>query len=693
MPQTESRPSQHSGSTEAPLPPLDPAPAAVTWRSVLLGAFVSAFVAALSPFNDFVVANSFLVGSYLPPFVVGVFFCLAVFINAPLQKLRPAWALRPGELAVVMAMLLVACAVPGQGLMRQFIPLPVAPFYIGASDNAFWRAFLELELPHWLFPVDFSGDPRTDLSVRAFYARLSGGESIPWSQWLIPLAAWGVFIGALFATLLALSNLIRRQWAQHERLAFPLANLQLSMIEAPEPGRLLNRLFRARSFWISGAAIFFVQSLRGLHAYFPKEVPEIPISWDLGNLFTEEPWRFFHYSVKTGTIYFTLIAVCFFIQSRVALSLWLIFLLEQCINVQVQMSGATIPDPAWRDQHLGASVVFVVGIFWIGRSHWMMILRQAVGRYRQYEPRGDFISYRVSAWIALACMLIMGGWLVVIGVSVTATLICLAFLVGGHIIISRIVAETGLPFMRVNIFPNQIITRFPVSGFSGRDVFMAGTFYLTGTLTTRESLMAFATHGMTIADGAHDEQMPRSTGRKIFALFAGALLLSFVVGTISSLWSYYNYAAPLKAGATTIVNDAGSETWPREFAANALKSHDSGRYPPSPHNAWTHMGIGAAVMAVLQAGSWRWTGWPLAPVGYLVTSTWYIQTAWFSIFLGWLAKILIVRFGGAQLYQAARPAFIGLIVGEALAAGVWLLINLILALNNYAYYPQTFLPT
>ena len=35
----------------------------------------------------------------------------------------------------------------------------------------------------------------------------------------------------------------------------------------------------------------------------------------------------------------------------------------------------------------------------------------------------------------------------------------------------------------------------------------------------------------------------------------------------------------------------------------------------------------------------------------------------FSLFLGWVCKTLIVRLGGIQLYQRARPLFLGLILG------------------------------
>ena len=89
----------------------------------------------------------------------------------------------------------------------------------------------------------------------------------------------------------------------------------------------------------------------------------------------------------------------------------------------------------------------------------------------------------------------------------------------------------------------------------------------------------------------------------------------------------------------------------------------------------------------------RSASWPLLPVGYLLCNSPYIAEAWFSLMLGWLAKVLILKFGGASLYQKARPIFVGLIFGEALAAGVWMLISLALAMAGYDYQSIPMLPT
>lgn len=52
-----------------------------------------------------------------------------------------------------------------------------------------------------------------------------------------------------------------------------------------------------------------------------------------------------------------------------------------------------------------------------------------------------------------------------------------------------------------------------------------------------------------------------------------------------------------------------------------------------------------------------------------------MDALWFSIFLAWLIKLAVLKYGGPWLFRATRPFFIGLIVGQFVAAGAWLAID------------------
>jgi hypothetical protein len=118
-----------------------------------------------------------------------------------------------------------------------------------------------MNLPKWLFPVADVAEGRTDPAATWFFTRVPRGEHIPWSAWIVPLIAWGVFAAAMLATLVSIGRLILEQWASNERLPLPLVAVQAALIEAPEPGFALNKLFRTPMLWIALGVVFAVLML------------------------------------------------------------------------------------------------------------------------------------------------------------------------------------------------------------------------------------------------------------------------------------------------------------------------------------------------------------------------------------------------------------------------------------------------
>ena len=71
----------------------------------------------------------------------------------------------------------------------------------------------------------------------------------------------------------------------------------------------------------------------------------------------------------------------------------------------------------------------------------------------------------------------------------------------------------------------------------------------------------------------------------------------------------------------------------------------------------------------------RFLWWPLNPIGFPIGGNYMMDRVWFNVFLAWLIKRLMLRFGGASAYRASQTFFLGLIVGEALCNGLWLVID------------------
>jgi hypothetical protein len=678
------------------LPVAMPARRAVSWRSVGLGTLLVAVVCAITPYNDYVINNSFLTGNFFPPALV-LSLLTMVGINGLVNKHKPRVALSGGEMGVVTAMLMVACAVPGQGLMRNLIPLPVSFFYLGRGDDALWRVFSNLGLPAWLWPVDMA-DGKTSDVVNEFYGRTPDGQSIPWRPWIVPLIGWLSFVACFYSALLALASLLRQHWAVNERVPFPLAQLGTMLIEPPERGRAANGLLSSRSFWIFAGAVFVLQSLAALHVYHQQYFPDLSFTFDLNKTLTEEPWRYLIGEVKQSTLFFTFVGITYFIQLRVGFSLWAIFIAEAFITMWFRNAGSDVTQEMWDDQHVGACATFLVGTLWVGRKHWGLVARQAVGLDRS-SAQGDY------AWRARALIVAVVGmylWLLVVGVSVAFGLAIVAFMLACHVVIARIVAETGLPFMRVHPTMYQMTSMSSPTLLTGRDMFFTGFSSYVGPVACRESLLTHALHGTLVgAGGAEDESHARSderarayrsAARRLMAAMAWALVVAVAVSIVSSLWCYYNYTIPLNKGEQNVVNFWGSIEMPRTYIGKQIVDHSQGRYPPRAHDAMTQVGIGVGMTAVLMFGALRYASWPLMPVAYVVSTTWYVKVAWWSILVGWAAKVLILRFGGASLYQKLKPAFVGMIIGEAVATGFWLIVAIVLVWTGHEYQVIRFLP-
>jgi hypothetical protein len=644
----------------------------VTVRSVFLGIIAVLLVCFLTPFNDFVLSNTSLTAGFMPLGAVLILFVLVVGINGSLYRWFPRHALSSAELAVVVLMTLVACSIPNWGLMRFLIPQPVAPFHMGARDDFFWKSFVGMNLPHWLFPVGDVADGRTNPIAVWFYNHVPQGESIPYRAWVVPLAAWGIFVGAMLATFAALARLVLDQWALNERLPFPIAQVQSALIESPQPGFALNGLFRNPVLWIGLCGVLLIHMLTILNTYFPRHVPVIPLRFDLSGILSEEPFIYLRPRLKRSFLSFTIVGMTFFIRSRAAFSLWATFIVLNLIDMEQGMRQADIPAAAYGDQHLGACFAFVLGILWIGRHQWWRILRGAFGA--KIDGGG-----RLAFWIAVFGIAIMLGWLWAVGVHLYMAVMIVAFLVMGQLVVARVVAETGLTFFRMGAEASQIYSNTPPGWYTTRDIYFGGVFNLLGPYATREGLTTFATTALVVC---RNVGAVARNAMRIGWVIALALVVGFVVAAATNLYCQYSFSTPTMQTASPQRNYYGAEAFPQREIQTPVDQFSTGRFAPKEYSSPGHMAIGFVVTGLLEAASLRWASWPFLPVGFVASYGTPVADAWFSIFVGWLAQLLIVRFGGASFYQKAKPFFIGLIFGEALAAGIWLVINAIVVLHG-----------
>ena len=679
-------------------------------RSLGIGLLGAVYVAALTPFNDYAVGNTYLVGNFLPVGVLLFVAVLLLLVNAPLLKLRPGSALASGEIAVALGMMLVACAMPSSGLMRYLFPSLVGLYARAGSDAANAATLREHQFPDWLLPAFESDDAvrrAGEPVVTEFMGRVPGvGDSlfdmlaaVPWSAWLLPAATWGVLIAFLFGAVLFGAVIVRRQWVENERLAFPLAGVWTSLIEQPRPGRALNATLGSRAFWISLAAVFAFHGWNALNSYHPQGFPELPRGFDFNaSLFSEPPLTWLDWGAKRANVYFAMVGIAFFLQTKVGFSLWFCYLLMALGKVGLKQYGTDITAQMEEDQSAGAFAAFALVILWVGRRHWGTVARQMVRGRRQGEPAGRYLPYPVAGWGLTLCTLGVVAVLTLAGMSLWPAVVLTLGTLLVFLVMARVVAETGLIFAQLR----APVSRFfvyqaasPLGKVGGYDFLWSKHFETLFNHDLRENLGVYATHALRVADeSAYKRETGPSAWRRTWP-FVGALVLALVVGYVASAAStlavHYNYAARLDKQAQTPLDRHAQDGNPAG-TLNQTRQYEQPAGLPESHSKSLHVGLGAAVTGAAAFLRLRFDAWPLHPIGFLLVYTYPIRMIWFSLMLGWIAKALIVKFGGPPLMRSARPFFLGLIVGEAAAAACWLTVSLVLVSLDLPYEAVNLLP-
>lgn len=681
----------------------------VNWRSVSLGLLGVLFICILTPYNNYVLSNTDFIGSHLPASLLVFFFVFVLLVNGLLWRFAPRRALGGGELAVALAMALVSCALPSNGLMRYLPGHLVSFFSTAAVDNDSATILRQLDLPDWLWPRMAADDPverAMDPVVRDFVSRMHLPDdrfvtrfaAVPWQSWIVPAIAWGIFFFALCGAVLFLALIFRRQWVENEKLAFPLASVYLSLIEPPERGRFLNSLLRNRLFWWAFAGVFLLHGFNALHVYDPQHWPVIPISYDLRDILANPPWRFTHYNFQVSGIYFTVVGIMIFVQGRIAFSLWFFYVVMQVVRMGYGTYQLTYTGAMQADHMLGGLVAVAVMILWVARRHLALIAVHMFRRPRPGEAGGRYLPDAVSGWGFVACTAILIAWMTAAGTTLVGAVVIIGMILMAFIVLARIVAETGLIYVQVGVAIDRVwLLSADIGGAAGRtglgNIFFSNWFFGMFLNDTRESLPVYATHAVRIADDrayANERNWRRAV--PFVAVLVLAIVVAFAASGASSLYIHYSYEYPLD-NSDARVGQWGSMTMPATMALGWTKGYLPPRAGPSePHSRVGHF-VGAGLFTgFLGTMNLRFAAWPLHPIGFVIANTWGLHQIWFSIFIGWLAKGLIVRYGGAGLYRTIRPLFIGLIFGEAAAMAFWLCISLALSSIGETYHAIQILP-
>ena len=643
----------------------------VTWRAVLLSLLLAAMFGYVVPTVDYRYSDTFLGAAHLPVGAIAVLLALLLVVN-PLLKLASARAaLGRNEVLTVYITCLFSVLVPGRGGENFFIPQVLSSFYYATKENK-WLDFLLPYIKPWMTPALAPDGKVNSKLVADWYQGLPPNQEIPWGAWLVPLAAWTAIIFALYAMLGCLGVMVRAQWAQREALAFPLLKLPMQMTEdVDKPGAGLGSFFRSPAMWVGFSIAVFIEMLNGLHLYFP-DWPEVPLGLDVGRLFTESPWN------QTGQfqlrVWPLMIGISYLLTSEVSLSLWAFFLfhkLQLVVAYYIGYMPSALPEPVWTRgfsknfivfQQFGAIIAYGLMVLWLGREHGFHIMRRALGRARATpDESSEALSYPVAFWGFLLSWSFVIAWTSAAGVRLDIAVLLWATYLVIAIGLTRLVVEAGLIMVNTGW-----MALGPVSGLLGNALPPASAVpasFLSGALMfeMRGFLLPSFVQSFKLA---HDRKI---AARPLMALIVACISLSFGVAMWTIVKMGYQYSGLSLQDWWAKGNGAQS---PVKTAEQLVRTSTQ-----DLKLNWGWTAVGAIVTLLLMAARARYSWFPLHPIGYIIFTPFPIVTLWFSIFLGWLAKTLILKFGSTEGYRAALPAFLGLALGDVAMMIFWIAID------------------
>ncbi|UCC67288.1 MAG: hypothetical protein JSV79_09140 [Armatimonadota bacterium] len=628
------------------------APRPITPRAFILGAILVILVSIAVEYGELVEQVGELVGSSLM-LIVTFLLCLFLAANYLLKRRRSRRRFSRAELLYLFVMLTAAGNIAGVGMMQLLIPLLGHLFHFATPTNR-WEQF-QPYVPLWLVP---------DTSVLPGY--YDGGTTFFTADhiagWLHPFLTWSVFMFAFVAFTLCLSLLLRRQWIEKERLSFPIVYFP---IELTREG---TSIWRDRLLWIGFVIPVVLQSLASLNYLYPS-VPYLPLkptpALNIGRLLAKGPTD--PLAEVTLAFYPMALGIAYFAQLEVLFSCWFFYWvarLEVITSTALGFGGPMSQSdmPYLNQQSLGAFVALGAVALWLGRGEIALAFKRALRIGRTAKDQSAPSTGALVGLIIAGLFLLYFGLTIGIPLHILALFFTIYFLV--VIGFSRIRAIAGLPWLFGPNHPPHIFMTWAVGSRNISTQALTSLNYLQWfDWDYRGTAMPHQMEALKISHSAGLKN--RDIAKSILIAVAIAIVVSF----IAILAICYHFGAESGKVESYRINWAGMPinllvTWAETQSGIGWDEIAGGA-------------VGAGVVCFLSLAHTRLAWWPFHPVGYALSCTFTPQWLWCPLFVVWLTKLLILRYGGIRLYRRGIPLAVGLILGDYVIAILWGIIGLI----------------
>ncbi len=587
---------------------------------------------------------------------------IVAMLNLALRRWLPTLALTPGELAVVYGMITLASAVGGHDFMQVLaLQLPTHAYFATPENN--WNEIFAELLDSPLTVTDPG-------AVRNFWE--TGVGLYRWdelSAWLPSIGIWSIFVLGLMAAMLLLDALVWRRWTDQEKLTYPLTEIPFRLTE---PGfEILGKdLMGNRLFWVGFIIAGGLDIYNGISVLRPGW-PTIPLTAiNIGQQITSEPWRAM--GNTWVSVYPFAIGLGYLMPQDFLFSAWFFYWFWKAELVSAAALGFRQTGfPYVSEQTFGAYAGLAIFSLWTGRHYFSRLIGEVLRGQTPADEARQAAPYRLLLGGFVAAIAVVIGFITqALGVSLLATAIWLIGYLLMSLAITRMRAEFGLPVH--DLFTGPMLMMVSIGG-SG--AFRRQDLIGLGQLAWLERIQR--SHPMP--HGIESLGLGERRGVRGGSMLTG-LCIATVIGAAAAFWAAIHLG--YESGFVTRSSDApylamGAASRPASWVRSATS--------PDLRRA-VALGVGGAFTIGLLLLRQRYIWWPFHPAGFAASSIWFIGLLWVPLFVAWLVKGTVLRYGGHRLYIYLLPLFLGLTLGEFVVGSVWGLIGTIWRIPTYRFW-------
>ena len=509
---------------------------------------------------------------------------------------------------------------------------------------------------------------------------------IPWEAWVGPLAGWLVFIGACYAMFYSLTYVALGYWVRREKLIFPLAQLPEQLLPDDTGRKWLPAIMRTSGFWAAFALVFAVWSWNGaIAAEWIPGLSRINLGMGRGTVTDILSGGILEGLTGGGDkgfqflIIFTAIGVAFLLPTEISFSLWFYYLVGKIIILVLVwfghgQTGDDFPSDGFLHNNTvtaqgGGALLMFAGIS-LGRA-----ISDFVRLGRGMTP-GQKVRLGIPVIGLGISLAVIFGWLMWNDLPLIWALIVTAVLMLITMGLMRVVAEGGIYWFQLHTSPMHLYQAF------GLGHIFKPAFAMV-PLIPIYSVLFFDTKTFLAPNLANAGRMQDSVGasRTKFHL---NIILCIVISVIVAIGFTIFIAHLMGAQQMHGWFYASGPPWIVDHARDVIGSEPTFDFGI----ALSYIFGGAWVMFSMFIRSVLF--WFPHPIGYVMLANPLMSQLWFSFFLGWIAKKLVVKYGGKQTFDYTRPIFIGIIMGELIAVLLWAIFGIMydfqpgVTLNRYS---------